>query len=353
MKPELEELKLENFEAHTDTVIKFDKGVNVIVGPTDKGKSGLFRGMNWPIENRPLGNSYRSWYGGDAKSILTFKDVKVQRFRSDTENNYKLTGYKKPFSSIGNKKPPEEIRDALKIDKEINIQHQRDNFFLLAKSPGDVAVHFNKIAKLEKIDSTINNGKRDVRLKNVEITKVTEDLKGKEKELETFETLDNLNTLIEAYEKNVEYLDLSQIKKQKIYDAVKNILIIDNEISGYQKKIKVLPLIKKVIKNRNKIEELEDKKVKIQWIIDNITDLGAEKRQLEKKLKLLPLIKDCLKNKKVIRKLKKDRNSILSIVNSIKDIDYKINELEKEYTGRKSVLTANMPDKCPLCGRSE
>ena len=67
------------------------------------------------------------------------------------------------FQKKTRKTPKREIEKALRMD-DINIQSQHDVSFLISETPGKVAAHFNKIAKLDKIDKglfRIQHGERD------------------------------------------------------------------------------------------------------------------------------------------------------------------------------------------------
>ena len=57
----LKKLTINNFQSWKKTTIKWHKGVNVIIGKSDKGKSALFRSMYFLIKNRPLGDGFISW----------------------------------------------------------------------------------------------------------------------------------------------------------------------------------------------------------------------------------------------------------------------------------------------------
>ena len=66
----IQSLALKNFQSHKDTLIKFDPGVNVIVGSTDSGKSAIIRALRWLVWNRPIGDKMRSNWGGETEVII-------------------------------------------------------------------------------------------------------------------------------------------------------------------------------------------------------------------------------------------------------------------------------------------
>ena len=46
--------------------------------------------------------------------------------------------------------------------EEINFQEQHDKSFLISETSGNVAAHFNKIAKLDKIDKGLQKVQKEI-----------------------------------------------------------------------------------------------------------------------------------------------------------------------------------------------
>jgi len=61
----LKTLRGENFQSWRELLMTLSPGVNVIVGESDAGKSAIMRMLRLLITNRPSGDAYRSWWGGD------------------------------------------------------------------------------------------------------------------------------------------------------------------------------------------------------------------------------------------------------------------------------------------------
>src|SRR5690554_5109154 len=91
-------LEIQNFQSHKETLLEFEPGVNVIIGPSDSGKTAILRALYWLVWNRPLGDAFRSSWGGDTKVVLETKDGMVKRFKGK-EDHYKLF-YDPPFDPI-------------------------------------------------------------------------------------------------------------------------------------------------------------------------------------------------------------------------------------------------------------
>ena len=50
---------LENFQSHKHTSIEFNEGLNVILGPSDSGKSAIIRELNGPYTMSLLETFYQ------------------------------------------------------------------------------------------------------------------------------------------------------------------------------------------------------------------------------------------------------------------------------------------------------
>ena len=55
---EIVEVGLKNFQSHKDTVVNFESGFNVVVGPSDSGKTAIKRGIESVLYNKYVGAEY-------------------------------------------------------------------------------------------------------------------------------------------------------------------------------------------------------------------------------------------------------------------------------------------------------
>ncbi len=156
----LEMLEISNFQSHETTKLELDPGVNVILGPSDNGKSAVLRALFWLIQNKPDGLGFVSHWNLTEKGTLkkatavalTYDDgKKVIRRRTKDLNQYEVEG--KTLDAVGRDVPPD-VEHALDIT-EINIQRQLDPHFLLSDSAGEVARIFNRTIRLDDIDKLL------------------------------------------------------------------------------------------------------------------------------------------------------------------------------------------------------
>ena len=144
----LTEVELTNFQAHRSRSLTFSPNVNVIVGPTNAGKSSVFRAIRWLVEHKPI--TGLQTFGEDHTEVTIASEVG------------RVTRFKHPSEGYGNKvadatfvacatKQPSEVQATLGLS-EINLQGQHDPPFLLSLSPGQMAKELNRIVDLSIID---------------------------------------------------------------------------------------------------------------------------------------------------------------------------------------------------------
>jgi len=118
----LNKIKLQNVESHKETELNLDPGVNVIVGNSDSGKSGILRALRWIIRNRPSGEAFRTKGGGDTSVELSLDNQVVKRVRTKQKNQYIINNIE--LNAVKTE-VPEEVSNLLNIN-EANLQQQLD-----------------------------------------------------------------------------------------------------------------------------------------------------------------------------------------------------------------------------------
>ena len=149
----IEVLKLKNFQSHEKSSLEFCGGVNCIVGSSDSGKTALLRALNWVINNRPTGDSFRSHWGGDTVVDIMLDEQLIRRERTKKTNLYLIdSAYdpKEEFKAFGTD-VPEEVTKVLNFSS-LNFQNQMDAPFLLSSGAGEVVRYLNQVVDLDVID---------------------------------------------------------------------------------------------------------------------------------------------------------------------------------------------------------
>jgi len=318
----IQSLKIKNFQSHKDSILEFDPGVNVIIGKSDSGKTALLRALRWLIWNRPSGDAFRSDWGGNTEVVaaLTVPDLPnpapiIITRRRDKKDEYVLlnkeqVGYTaksihKPyiFTAFGTN-VPEEIRKAINF-AEINLQKQFDQPFLITATPSEVAAHFNKVAKLDKIDKSLQNINKWIREIESSIKFKDAQIVKNEDELKQYDHLDKIEAEVEVLE-NLEKEHIKQI----------------SSISSLESLCEEIRMTNEDIENASEILQLEKP-------VNDVLDLIYKKDGLEDG----PIAS--------INELLDEIDATEVNIEAAKD---KLIELEKQFEDE-------FPDICPLCGK--
>jgi exonuclease SbcC len=84
----IKRLVIDNFQSHQHTEVEFGSGLNVVVGPSDFGKSALVRALRWVLYNEPRGaNFIRAGAKVCKVKVEMDEGAIVTRLRSTTGKN--------------------------------------------------------------------------------------------------------------------------------------------------------------------------------------------------------------------------------------------------------------------------
>jgi DNA repair exonuclease SbcCD ATPase subunit len=343
----LKGIEIKNFQSHKHTQMKFNPGVNVILGATDAGKSAIFRSMLWALYNRPLGRGFISSWSSSCSVKLVFDDCNILRSVDSKNNIYKLND--QIFKAIG-RNPPEEILAAHNISRDLNIQAQIDPFFLLQNSSGDVAKYLNRVASLDIIDSTIHNLHSAYRRTNKEVTQGHVFLVELKDEHDSYSYLDDVQTLIKkAKIIETKLLELKDNIKQ-VSKICKEIYDVKNKISDYRIKVAYKEDVITALDIAGNINSFVDKIDKIETIIDEIDEIETDIKEIETSGISLELIDNAIHIDTQIIDLIQKKKGIQEFLNSIAKNQERILTQKQELLELKEDWETNKPEICPLCG---
>jgi DNA repair exonuclease SbcCD ATPase subunit len=343
----IQSVEIKNFQSHKHTVIDFTKGVNVVTGSSDSGKSAIIRAMKWVLFNRPRGDGFRSHWGGDTSvTITTTEGNTVTRIKTDTENFYDLNG--QVFKALG-ADVPEEVQQVLNIE-DLNLQQQIDPPFLFTLSPGQVATHFNQMANIEDIDivtkkikNTLNAVARDAETSKTQV-------KQKKNELKKYAFLPELEESVLLFEKQEQASTQLNSDAIAIQGYITSITGLQQQIKQKKQTTSALPDIEQIIYQFQKQNKTAEQIQLIQQRINSIEQLQLKIKEAKKRTKALPDIEQILQQYDLITEID---DSIVSLQNA----ELRINKTSKSLKHSKEKLEQleqqwhdNFPDQCPLCG---
>lgn len=357
----LSKVILKNFQSHEYSIIEFKEGLNVIVGPSDTGKSAIIRGIKWVLYNEPSGNYFIREGETECSVVLEFNDgTRVKRFRSRSKNMYILygrRGKKTKYEGFGTS-VPEEIVEAIRVKKiyldgeesnSINLGEQLEGPFLLSEKTSTRASAIGRLIGVNIIDEALRETLKDLRTFNNrkrDLDEKTELLTG---ELKDYEYLDGLSNNIDKISKIKNLIREKSTKLEKLKELSSDFLEAKRglkKVNIYLEKLSNLDILEEnlknisylnnhytVLKNRNKnlmnyrreinknidIMEMLDKIENVEENLNLLLKYYNEKSSLEKIHKELSLnIKETNNIKKINDQLKNvsKLESIINIINT-------------------------------------
>jgi DNA repair protein SbcC/Rad50 len=355
----IKSLKIRNFESWENAEINFHPGINILVGESDKGKSGIIRALKLAFQNRPQGFNYRSDFLEDKKAMTSVETVLINENSTDTvirqrnlsgTNEYLLNG--KPLVALRTDVPTE-ISEVTKMS-EINIQgqHPTEQYFLLSERPGYVAKEFNKVSNLEVMDDAISEINSQVRTAKAEEKVI-------QKEIDTKKQLIKENEWLPKALKFTEKLEGLESDIQDREEELAEIVYLLGQIKSTEQKLKqykdvsnALKMVKKLIDLNSEILETENKKKKLIRIV-------SDSQNLRLRLKAMQSIDEALNDLKTLekqpREIQKEEDlyiELVSIVKSIQKNEEKETELNTEIEKYEKVFHHKLKtEECPTCGR--
>jgi exonuclease SbcC len=320
--------------------------MNVLIGPSDNGKTSIIRALRWVADNRPSGDDFRSNWGGDTSVVLKTTDGHtISRNKSNKINSYELNNAE--FVAFG-QDVPEEIKKALNID-HINLQQQLDSPFLLSETSGYVATHFNKVAKLEKIDKSRNYVQS-------EINRITTAMKAGRKVVD--EKIEQLDAFIDlsALEKALLKAEKLQTKLEETKSNINSITALVFTIEKKESSFAILEEKIKPKKANDQIlklyESLNDNKVKFVDLKKLTLSVYYKEKAIVKAEKDLPAetsINNILKNYDTLEETRQNAAQLLKLYTNIERKEKARENALKQFKELEQDFHDNFPKECPLC----
>jgi len=348
----IREIRIRNFQSHKDTVLKFKRGVNVITGTSDSGKTALLRALKWLVWNRPLGDSFRSHWGGDTSVAVKLSNgTIVERFKGKSGDYYKV---KKPgeeslvFKAFGTE-PPEEVQEALNVDN-LNVQNQMDSSFLISNNPGEVSRHFNEVANISQIDDSLKLVERWVRGLRAEVTAEENDIERHEKDLESYAYLDKAEQEVEVLESLQENLNRKRGQFKRLGALIERVETVEDLIQEIKPKADAEEMYNQLVKIQQDIVKTSDSITNLSTLIlnmENLEDLiGTAKHLVEDEAIVNNLLK--LYNKK--ERAANRRTEITNLISNIETVEQAYSKAVIQLEELEERWHEEMPATCPLCG---
>jgi chromosome segregation ATPase len=151
-------IRLTNFQLHKKIVIELDPKITTIVGPSDVGKSAIFRALRWIARNRPSGTSLIRKGAKYGSASVYVDGNKITRHRSRSDNSYRVKdrkGQTEQYRAFGHDLPIS-VPSLLSLT-DSNFQGQYDSFYWLSLSAAQVSRELNEVVDLDSLDRAMTH----------------------------------------------------------------------------------------------------------------------------------------------------------------------------------------------------
>lgn len=209
------QIHLDNFQAHEYRRINLSPGLNVIIGPTDTGKSAIVRAIRFVALHEPI-TGLMTHGKKTLRVTLNTESHRVVRFK-DRDYGYTLDGGEYLACA---KTQPADITKALNLNAT-NFQCQHDPHFLLSLTPGQAAKEINKIVALEDIDKALGWLKEQAKNTGARLKAAEAESAGLQDELDQFVDIHKLEGIVSSLQS-----ELTAIESQN-KDSVSLSLLVD------------------------------------------------------------------------------------------------------------------------------
>lgn len=308
-------VEAENFQSWEKLEMDLDAGLNMILGPTDKGKSAIIRVINWVLKDEPKGAGMIRW-GAEKQTMtvmedgqpvkleyqvlgsITFSDgSKLTRGRTEKSAGFYLLelpdGTVKVFKAFANKLPPDiynvtqmpPLTLAKGVTKSLNVQTQHEGTFLLSDEPSVRAAIIGHLTGVQVVDMAIRevgrdivNAQREIKSKQRDRERLTAELAGFDDLQQELQVLNACETaLMEAAAVQVD-LDLIAEAQNSLADLARERTEVAEEIREAEAKLTAEPLVEQAMALAAEIQPLTE-------AINDLQAIAEERASLEKTIK--------------------------------------------------------------------
>lgn len=244
-------VKIENFANHKDTFVTFDKGVNVVTGTSDSGKTSLIRAIMFVLDNSYSGSFVNNTPGvKHAKVTIEFKDGRIiSRIKGDKINRVE---FKNPddldftvYSNF-NTKYPEAVKKFLgdlptdEDNKALYYAHQSKKLFLIDQNDGTIPKTLSTLLNIDDLEEASRSLASDIRV-------LDQDFKNKFKAHEALES---------EIETKYKFLDENKVIRDNLKELIDEIELLESDIDSFNDYLEDFEKFK--IRNKNYKAEIAD-----------------------------------------------------------------------------------------------
>jgi exonuclease SbcC len=320
-------LRLNNFKSYSNELIKFDKGITVIVGENGAGKSSIFEAISFALFKQhtadKLGDLVRN--NTDNMSVeLDFisrgKEYRIIRDKTKSKSSSRLltkTSSNSEFMSLcsGDKEVSRYIQEILDMDANLFLNaiyvRQGEIADLVDKQPADKKRLIGKLLGLDSLETAWKNLSPLIS----EYETKSAEIKGK---------LFSKSALEEEYNTKTSELNELKTRGHELESQIEEVKQLMEEISENKRNMEREKEIYETQMNnlnneKSTLEKLEKDKQLLQENLDKIREAEEEMARLEKYVSKLDVYLDFEKSVISIQNLKQSEIELEDKIDSIKE----------------------------------
>lgn len=245
----IQSVVIKNFQSHEDTTLIFDKGLNIIVGESNNGKTAIMRAILWVIDNQPLGNDFIMAGKNECSVRVNYDDgTYIERGRTVKDTGYYQIRYiddngkyiDQTYRGFTNAVPIEvanvhqmpKVNITKDIETHLNVLSQLDPPFLITESPMVKASAIGRITGTHVLDTGVKETNKTIQSNKKTIKVYNESLAEKEIELKGLPDIDLYQKLSSKYHSIYKYIYTQLSRLFKIQEDYDKALSYDDKINN-------------------------------------------------------------------------------------------------------------------------
>lgn len=292
----MKKLTVENFQSHEQSELEFSPGLNVIVGPSDYGKSALVRALRWLFYNEPRGAEFIRVGANHCRVTVELDDgTRISRTRARSGRNRYLLQRpgeeEQVFEGFGSEVPAE-IVEASGIRKvfiddrhkvELNFGGQLEGPFLLAENAAVRAKVIGQLGGVHIIDTAQKSVSSDLRRMRSEENQLAQEI---EKVTEALQAYDHLPQL----EEKISRLEETILKLEELEKKLSVLSELELQWKYQESELKKLQILLEQLADVEEIEKLTGQLEASLSRFRELQQLAVELAEVENRLKQAELV---------------------------------------------------------------
>lgn len=270
-------IQLKNFQSHIDTALNFSSGLNVIVGPSDSGKTSVIRAIKWVLYDEPQGDSVLRTGADEVYVRIEMSDGSwIEKIRKKKKTVYTvydvLTSQKEVFQgSRGDVKQRVGSILGMRFDGDggkssYNLQEQLAAPFLLSDSGSAKAAAIGQLIGLDIIDDATQGTRSDITSKKQQINRILKEENKLDEILNRYEGLEEVGTRLNQVEDLLGCIGQKQADLEHtmvLSEKIDHFLSQISDVQNHLKKYRNIETLEKIFEKINCFSETYHKQIQL------------------------------------------------------------------------------------------